>query len=128
MYSGFNNFQHVHRAGLDADTAGDALGSSGHLGLVHQNTEGSGSLALAAADAELLVDHIDAGLRILRDGTLFASLGALAALDAGHGANLTGTLNDLDTGLIRMELLMEGDGTSTHALQAGHTGRTLFHH
>ena len=128
MYSGLHNFQHVHGAGLDADAAGDALGSSRHLRLVHQNAEGTGSLALAAADAELLVDHIDTGLGILSDGTLLAGLGALAALDTGHGANLAGTLNDLDTGLIRMELLMESLGTGADALQASHTGRTLFYH
>ena len=121
----FHDLQNFHGAGLDADTASDALGSRG-FGLHDHDLHGAGRYALAAADAELLVDHVHAGLGILGDGTVLTSLHALTALDAGHGLG-TGTLgNHLDAGQILMELLVESGRAGTDALQAGHAFDILF--
>ena len=114
--SALGDLQNLHGAYLDADAAGDALGSGSHAGLANHDPEGASLFALAAADAELLVDHVDAGLGILGNGALLASSNTRTALDAGHGANLTGTLYDLNAGLILMEFLIEGLRASTNAL------------
>ena len=75
---------------------------------------------LAAGNALLLVDHVNAGLGVLGDGTVLAGLHALAALDADHGLG-TGTLgNDLDAGQVGIKLLVECLGAGFHALQTGH--------
>ncbi len=125
--SALGDLQDLHGAYLDADAAGDALGSGSHAGLTNHDPEGAGSLALAAADAELLVDHVHAGLGVLGNGTLFAGSYALAALDAGHGTDLAGTLNDLHTGLVLVEFLVEGLGASTDTFQTSHALGALFH-
>jgi hypothetical protein len=77
---------------------------------------------LAAADAELLVDHVHTGLGILGDGTVLTDLHALATLDAdiGLGPTLL-ACNDLNAGIVGMELLIKGFRASLNALQAGHT-------
>ena len=115
----FHDLQNFHGAGLDADTASDALGSRG-FGLHDHDLHGAGRYALAAADAELLVDHVHAGLGILGDGAVLTAAGALAALDADHGL-CTGALgHDLDAAQILVEFLIESGGTGTDALQACH--------
>ena len=91
------------------------------------HAEGTGFLALAAADAELLVDHVHARLGVLGDRTMLAGRRALAALHAGHrtdlAAPLRSTICTQDFG--RMEFLVKRLGAGTHALQAGHALRSL---
>ena len=123
----FHNFQDVHGTSLDADTASDALGSSAAF-LHDHDLHGAGFHALAAGNAQLLVDHIHTGLGILGDRTLLASLLALAALDAGHRLCTVTLGNDLDAGIVRMEFLVKCVGASLHAFQTSHTFRTLFNH
>ena len=115
----FDDLQQFHGANLGADAAGNALGS-GILGLHDHNLHGAGLHALAAADAELLVDHVNAGLGILGDGAVLTGAHALAALDAGHrlGAGTLG--NHLDAGQILMEFLIESSGTGTDTFQTCH--------
>jgi len=115
----FYYLEHLHGASLSADAAGDALGS---LVIGHNNDlHGAGLGALAAANAQLLVDHINA-LGVLGDSTGLADLGALAALDTYHGLRSTVLLNDSDAGLVLVELFVEclgaGDnaGFTCHAL------------
>ena len=116
----FDDLQDLHGASLDTDAAGDALGNR-ILILLDHDLEGAGFLALAAANAQLLVDHVHTGLGVLGDGTVLTGLHTLAALDADHGLG-TGTLgNDLDAGQIGIEFLVECLGAGLDALQAGHT-------
>ena len=125
--SALGDLQNLHGAYLDTDTTSNALGSGSHAGLANHDPEGACGLTLATADAELLVDHVNAGLGILGNGTLITSCCALAALNAGHGTDLTGTLYDLHARLILMEFLVKCLGASTDALQASHALGTLFH-
>ena len=121
----FDDFQNLHGAGLDTDAAGDALGS-GILGLQNHDLHGAGFHALAAADTQLLVDHVNAGLGILGDSAVLTDLHALAALDAGHGLGTVALGNDLDAGIIGVEFLVEGFGAGLNALQASHTFRIFL--
>jgi hypothetical protein len=126
-----HDLQNLHGACLDADTAGDALGS-GILGLQDHDLHGAGLDTLAAADALLLVDHVDAGLGILGDGFMLTGLHALAALDAGHRLGSVALRNDLNAGQIGIEFLVECLGASLNALQASHAlgvflNSQLFH-
>ena len=114
-----DDLQDLHGAGLDADAAGDALGSGGVLVLDDQ-AEGAGLGALAAAGAELLADHVNAGLGVLGDGTVGASFGAQTALGADLGLGSALALHDLDAGLGDIILLVESLGASLDTLQAGH--------
>ena len=122
-----HDFQNLHGAGLDADAAGDALGGIGTGGSgSNDHLEGADFGALAAAGAELLVDHVHA-LGVLGDGTGLADLGALAALDADIGLDSTVLLHDVDAGLIFVEFLVESLGASPDALQTSHTGGTFLY-
>ena len=115
-----DNFQNLHGASLSTDAAGDALGSRAAF-LQDHNLHGAGFHALAAGNAQLLVDHVDTGLGILGDGTVLTDLHALAALDTSHGlslASLVGT--NLDGAEGDIEFLIEGFGTSLNTLQASH--------
>ena len=126
-----HDLQDLHGAGLDTDAAGDALGN-GIAFLLDHDLGGADFLALAAANAQLLVDHVHAGLGILGDSAVLTDLHALTALDAGHGLG-TGTLShDLDAAQVGMKLLVECLGASLNALKAGHTfgiflNSQLFH-
>ena len=120
-----HDLQDLHGAGLDADTAGNALGGGANLGL-HHNMHGADLDALAAGGAELLIDHEHTGLGILGDGAGFAGLCTLAALDAGHGLGLLVLVDDLDAGKIRIKGFIESIGTGTDALQASHALCSLF--
>jgi len=94
---------------------------------MYHDLHGTSLDTLAAADAVLLIDHVNTGLGILRDRIMLASLHALAALDADHGlgtAILTG--NDLDAGIIGMEFLVKSLGAGLNALQANHTFHILL--
>ena len=115
----FHDLQNFHGAGLDTDAAGDALGG-GAFGRLHHHLHGADLHALSAGSAQLLIDHIHTGLGILGDGTGLTNLGALTALDAGHGL-CTGTLGyDLDARQVFIEFLKECGRASTDALQASH--------
>ena len=116
----FDDLQHFHGASLGTDAAGDALGG-GAAFLQDHNLHGAGFHALAAGNAELLVDHVDTGLGILGDGTGLTDLCALAALNTSHGlcvASLIGT--DLNCAESHIELLVECLRAGLNALQASH--------
>ena len=117
----FNDLQNIHGASLNTDATSNALGN-GSAFLMYHDLHGADLNTLATLDAQLLVDHVNAGLCVLSDGAMLTSLHALAALDANHGlgiAVLTG--NDLDAGVDGIRLLIESLGTSLSALQASHT-------
>ena len=115
-----DDLQDLHGAGLDADAAGNALGGGSAL-VVDHDLEGADLDALAAAGAQLLVDHVHAGLGILGDGTGLADLHALAALDADHGLRAAVlALDDLDAGLGDIIDLVECLGAGLYTLQTGH--------
>ena len=121
----FDDLQDLHGASLCADAAGNALGSRA-LALHDHNLHGACLDTLAAADTQLLVDHVNTGLGVLSDGTMLTGSHALAALDAGIGL-CAGTLcNDLDAGQIGIEFLVESGGASLNTLQASHTFSTLI--
>ena len=115
----FDDLQDLHGAGLDADTAGDALGCRA-LGLQDHDLHGAGLDALAAANTGLLVDHVHAGLGVLGDGAVLTGLHALAALDADHGLCVVALGSDLDAAQIGIKLLVESGGASLNTLQASH--------
>ena len=122
-----NDFQNVHGASLNADAAGDTL--AGGAAFFHDHDlHGTCFYALAAGNAELLIDHVNAGLGILSDGALFADLLALTALDAGHRFCASSLGHDLNAGIIRMEFLVKSIGASLDAFQTSHTFCTLFNH
>ena len=121
-----DDFQKFHGAGLDADTAGDALGSIGSILRHDHNLEGTRRNALAAADTELLVDHVHA-LGVLGDCAVLTGSCALTALDTGHGFGSAFTLHDLNAGFIRMEFLIEGIGTGSDTFQTGHAIDALLY-
>ena len=123
----FHDLQQIHGADLDTDAAGDALGGR-ILGLHDHDLHGAGFHTLAAGNAQLLVDHVHAGLRILGDGTVLTGLHALTALDTGHRLSAGALGNHLDAAQIGMKLLVERIGTGTDALQASHALDTLFRH
>ena len=121
----FYDFQDLHGAYLCADAAGDALASSIAFFQNH-NLHGADLNALATGNAELLVDHVHAGLGILGDCPVFANLFALTALNAGHGLCASALGDDLNAGIIGVEFFIEGVGACTHALQTSHTFCTFF--
>ena len=116
----FHDLQDLHGAGLDADAAGDALGS-GILGLQDHDLHGAGLHTLAAGNALFLVDHVNAGLGVLGDGLVLTGAHALAALDADVGLGSIALGNDADAAEILIKLLIECFGAGLNALQAGHT-------
>ena len=120
-----DDLQDLHGAGLDADAAGDALGSGSALVVDHE-LEGAGLDALAAAVAKLLVDHVDTGLGVLGDGTGLTGLGTQTALGADLGLGSALALHDLDAGLGDVVDLVESLGASLDTLQAGHALGTLL--
>ena len=116
-----DDLQHFHGAGLYTDAAGDALGH-GILGLVNHDLHGANLDALTATNAVLFADHVDTGLGILGNGIVLTDLHALATLNADVGLGTAGlTGNDLDAGIIGMELLVESLRASLNALQTSHT-------
>ena len=126
MDSFFDNFQDFHGTCLGADAAGNALGGGGgRLCLDHQ-AEGTSFRIFAAADAKLLVDHINA-LGVLGDGAMLAGSCTFAALHTGHGFCRALAVHNLDAGLARIKFLIEGVGTGTDAFQTGHAGCAFFY-
>ena len=120
-----HNFQDLHGASLGADAAGDALGGKFHILSLDHDAKGASFHALAAANAELLVDHVNA-LGVLGNCTVLAGSSTLAALDANHGLRHALTVYDLDAGLIGMELFVESIGTGADTFQTCHTFRILL--
>ena len=126
MYLLLDDLQNFHGASLDTDAAGDALGD-GIAFLVNHDLHGAHGNTGAAADTELLVDHVHTGLGILGDSAMLTSLHALTALDAGIDLGCAVlTLNDLDCGIIGTGLLIESLSTGLHALQTCHTFHVLL--
>ena len=116
----FNDLQNLHGASLDTNAAGDALGS-GALGLQNHNLHGASLDAGATADAELLIDHVHAGLGVLTNGAVLAGFHTLAALDAHIRLSRVTLGNDADAAQVLVEVLVKGLGTGLHTLQACHT-------
>ena len=114
-----DDFQNFHGADLHADTAGNALGSR-ILGFQDHNLHGTDLDTLAAADALLLIDHVNTGLGILGNCLMLTGLHALAALNAGHGLCSISLGYDLNAAQVLMEFLIECIGAGTNALQASH--------
>ena len=114
-----DDLQDLHGAGLDADAAGDALGSGAVLGHNH-DLHGADLDTLAAGNALLLVDHVNAGLGVLGDGLVLTDLHALAALNADIGLGGTVLLNDVDAAQGNVINLIESLGTGLDTLQASH--------
>ena len=123
----FDDLQDLHGTSLDTDAAGDALGG-GILGLQDHNLHGAGLDALTATDALLLVDHVNASLRVLSNGFMLTDLCALATLDTGHRLCTGALCHDLNAGQILVEFLIKGSGTSVHTLQTCHALCVLFNH
>ena len=121
----FYDLQQFHGTSLDTDAAGDALGCRA-VGLHHDDLHGTSLSALAAADAQLLIDHIHAGLGILGNSTVLTDLHALTAGDTGHRLSAGALCNNPDAAQIRMEFLIKGGGASTNTLQASHTFNILL--
>ena len=114
-----DDLQDLHGAGLDADAAGDALGSGAVLGHNH-DLHGADLDTLAAGNALLLVDHVNAGLGILGDGFAFANAHALTALDTNIGLCGTVLIHNLDAGQSDIVYLIKSLGTGLDTLQASH--------
>ena len=94
---------------------------------MNHNLHGADFHALAAADALLLVDHVNAGLGVLGDSTGLANLLALAALDADHGLGAGALCDNAQAGQILVKFLIECLGASTDALQTGHALKILLY-
>ena len=120
-----HDLQDLHGTSLNTDTAGDALGSGAVFGSDH-DLHGANFNTLAAGSAELLIDHVDAGLGVLGDSTGLTDLSTLAALDADHRLCLTLLVHDLNAGQILMELLIESGRTCVNTLQTCHALSALF--
>ena len=121
----FHDFQNFHGAGLDADAAGDALGSGTLFGHNH-DLHGAGLDTLAAADTLLLVDHVNAGLGILSDCLMLTGTHSLAALDANIRLCGTVLIHNLDAGQGDIVYLIKSLGTGLDALQASHAFCALY--
>ena len=121
-----HDLQDLHGASLDADATCNTL-TGGIALLQYHDLHGADLHALATGNTQLLVDHVNAGLGILGDRTMLASLFTLAALDTGHGLCATALRNHLDAGIIRIEFFVEGIGACANALQTSHTFRSFFH-
>ena len=119
------DLQDFHGTGLHTDTASDTLGGGTVLGSDH-DLHGAGFHALAAGGAELLVDHVHAGLGVLGNGTSLTDLSTLAALDADHGLCFALLFHDLNAGQVLVELLIESSGTCVNTLQTGHALSALL--
>lgn len=74
---------------------------------------------LSAANTQLFIHHVDAGLGILSDSTFRTCLSALTALDTDHGFGRAFPVDNLDAGLVRMKFLVKCLGAGGDALQAG---------
>ena len=116
----FDDLQNFHGADLYADTASDALGN-GVAFLMYHDLHGADLNALAALDALLLIDHVNAGLGILGNSFMLAGFHALAALDADIGLSAGALGKNLDAGIVLMEFLVKSFGASADALQTSHT-------
>ena len=119
------DFQKLHGASLDTDATGNALGDR-HLRLVDHDLHGASFYALSTADAQLLIDHINAGLGVLGDSTMLTGAHTLAALNAGHGLCAGAFCNDLDAGIVGVELFVKRLGASPDTFQTGHTFHILL--
>lgn len=116
-----DDLQNVDRAAFNADAAGDAFGSCRGIRRLDNDAERADLFALAAACAELFVDHVDAG-GILCDGAGLADLGTLAALDANHRLGNAVFIDDLDAGFVETKFLVKRLGARANTAQAGHAG------
>ena len=116
----FHDLQHFHRAGLDADTAGDALRNRITF-LVDHDLHGASCHTSTAANTQLLVDHVYAGLGVLGDGTMLTGFHTFTALDADHRLRAGPLGNDLDAAQILIKFLIKRFRAGRNTLQTSHT-------
>ena len=122
-----NDLKDTHRTGLGADAAGNALGG-GALGGLNHNLHRADLNTFAAGCTQLLIDHIHAGLRILRNGARLTDLHAFTALNTGHRLSTAALSNHLNGTQVRVKGLIKGGGAGTNALQARHTLGCFIYH
>ena len=121
LFSALYDLQDALRAGLRADTAGDALRRSFALGSLDHDMHRADFHALAAAGAFLLVDDPDT-LLVLGDRLLRAVPCALAAHNAGVRCRLAVLADhDANAGLLRIVNFIESLRACDLTGQAGHT-------
>ena len=120
----FDDLKQLHGAGLGADAAGDALGSGFTK---RHHLHGTDLDALAAGGAELLVDHVYAGLGVLGDGVVGTGAGTLAALDAGFDLDIALVVHDTDAALGFIKHLVKRLGAGPDAGQTRHAFDALFY-
>ena len=123
----FDDLQDLHGANLCTDAAGDAL-AGGTLSGSDHDLHGADLHTLTAGSAELLVDHIHAGLGILGDSTSLTNLGTLTALDAGHRLCCAVLVHNTDARQILVKFLIESLGASLHTFQTSHALSALLNH
>ena len=122
-----HDLQDLHGTCLHANATGNALRCR-ILRLHDHDLHGASFHTLTAGNAQLLIDHVNAGLGVLGDSTLLAGTHALTALDAGIGLCALALGNDLNAAQIRIKGLKKRIGASTNTLQASHTFCTFFNH
>jgi len=116
-----NDLEDFHRAGLCADTAGDALGCVFDVGGLCHCLSGADIDALAASDTLFLVDHVNARLLILLDSFMLTDVHTLAALETYEGLNGTVLLGaDPDVGESDVESLVVGLSAGGSACETCH--------
>ena len=120
----FYYFQYIHRTGFCTDTACDTFGCRIALCLDDQSKR-TGFCTGSATGTFLFVDHVNA-FCILSDRTFRTGFCTFATLWTGHRA-YTLLLYDLDTGLVRMKLLIKSLRTCFYACKTSHTGTSFFY-
>ena len=122
----FNDLKDLHGTSLYADSAGDALGS-GIFRLQNHDMHGAGFHTLTAANALLLVDHVNTSLGVLGNRLMLAGAHALATLNTGLGLCSGSLGNNADAGQSLIELFVERFRAGTDTLQTSHTFCIFFY-
>ena len=121
-----HDLQDLHGTCLHANAAGNALGCR-ILRLHDHDLHGASFYTLTTGNAQLLIDHVNAGLGVLGDSTLLTGTHTLTALDAGVRLCALALGNDLNAAQIGIEFLIESGGASTNTFQTCHTLSILIY-
>jgi hypothetical protein len=125
MYLFFDDLQQLHGTSFHTNTTCNALGNGITL-FVDHDLHGTCFHTLTTTNAQLLVDHINTGLGILCNGTMLTHTHALATLDAGIRLSAVALGDNLNAGIVGMELLIKSLGASANTFQASHTFQILL--